>query len=769
MTAHTEEIARLTGKLVFQIDASKLQAFNQMIKQASQNMNKLGAEYTKLAQQLTRPLRLKIDTTDADKAKTKLQQALNRELKAATALQSAQRQTFTSQISQQKLVYTGKKQQANLVTALVKDQQQHAVQVAKAAHAQQQANVGTKQQVASQSQLIALQAKQARLQQTYAKTLAITAKRDAQHLLTQSKAQQVQLVAQRIAQQTQHQAIVHQARMASLAAAATAKQTASNNAQTKFQWAQQKHSVWQANQAARAAKASSGGGIASMMRGGIGGIGLGIAEALGPVGMGLAAAAAAITVASNKMQERIEERQAGASEAEQYNNLFKQMGKGNPLNQDRLRKGYEEISMRNGSTISLDDAKMFRTYAMSELQRGKSPDAILKQYEAQQASYRIAGLTPDEAKRSSVQLQQIRGKAHGDTEDLNTLTEANPLLRPYVYQAWGEKSKFKNMKDPVKLEAAFMKALPKGALTRDVIDIAQVKMVADNQAALEQQRKSIQANLNRSGSITYQQANGINSDPELATGLNERTEANNRLTASMQPVNEAFERLDRNLISFDTGLINATSRLMNLLSGKQSDGTEKPVEPQSPTSVGAAMGQRLNKQSEQRRLDGNATDSWANRLRRFATGGTLEEDKIAADENRTRWSRVKADGEGGTDLRDMGMYQTTRPGFLPRLKLNDAGMSRLFGNYKDWNLPIAMPIQGAMPNPANTIGSPVINIEGANIHIELSGGATEEDSKRVMDTVTTELDKHSKSLPDTVRGIFDNMLGTARAQQADRQ
>ncbi|MBT9302902.1 hypothetical protein, partial [Pseudomonas sp. TAE6080] len=460
-----EEIARLTGRLVFEVNSAPLQRFQTLMNRSAQTMAKFGEEYNKLAAAMNKTLKLKVDTTALDRAKGKLNNALNRELRSEVALANQRRLTFAAELSQQKLSYTGTKEQQRLVSNLVRSQQQGAVVAAKA-HAQQLKTYGTtKQQLASQDALKASLIKTARLEAIVAKTRATTLKADANHLMAMSKTQRIQEQINRAAGQAHRANIKHNAQMASMKQAAAAKAATQAQKDQRFQWAQQRQQHWQAN---KTSPSNSGG----LGLGGMGGL-----LALGGIG----AAIAGLTRAVGLIGERVQARQDATSEAEQYNNLFSQMGKGNQQNVDKLRKGYEKISMDNGAVVSLDDAKMFRTYAISEMQRGKNADQVLKQYEVQQQAYRIAGLTPEEAKRSNIQQQQIRGKGYGDTEDLNTLTEANPLLRPYILKAWGEANKFKDMSDPKKLEAAFMKALPKRGLTRDVLDRSQQMLVADNQ------------------------------------------------------------------------------------------------------------------------------------------------------------------------------------------------------------------------------------------------------------------------------------------------
>jgi hypothetical protein len=731
MTAHTEEIAKLVGTLKFNVESAGLQRFQTMLRTASQQMQRLGADYTKLAQSMTKGLRIKVDVSQAEKAKAKLQQAMDKELKAETALQNAKRSTFQSQISQQKLVYTNDKERANLVTALVKDQQQHAVQLAKTANAAQQVNGITRQQVASQGQLLALQAKQAKLQQVYAKTQAITQKRDANHLLTQSKAQQIQAVTGRIVQQQQQQAIKHQAQMASLAAAASAKQQSTNNAQTKFQWQSQRHAVWQANQAAKAAKVAnaSNSGFSGIFGNGISGIGVGIAQALGPVGLALAGVSAAITFAANKMQERIEERQKGVVEAQGFNNTFSSISK-NPEIAKSFRDAFINTQNENGGTVDTDTAKDFRTMAINMAAAGKTKDQIISTWDTRQKAFAVAGTTREDNKELNKQLGQMAADGTGAASDANIINDRMPMLTPYIIR---EYMKDKGITDYTKGLGAYNKDLKGGKGVKfSWYDEGMKKLVAENAESLERNRVSVASNLQRGTNQKFLQENGINSDPEIATALNERAQANKKLTDSMLPLNQAFERLDKNLTNLDTGAINLNAKIMNLLSGKNSDGTEDAKD-----TPRFKLGMKHRYKDEE-----------PDYLKTFS-----------------KWL--------GFDNQDS--KPETLEGFNPKKVIQLDGFQQMAQLYKQYESPSFSPMAAATTN--NTVGGTQINapitVEGATINLEVHGNVPDETIAKMMEAVEAGQDKTMAAvilkMPEVASKVLTDAFGAARAQQAERQ
>ena len=62
-------------------------------------------------------------------------------------------------------------------------------------------------------------------------------------------------------------------------------------------------------------------------------------------------------------------------------------------------------------------------------------------YETRQAAFRGAGMTAEEQRRANLQLQQIASKSQSDREDLNTFSEAAPLLVEPIRRAWAARNK----------------------------------------------------------------------------------------------------------------------------------------------------------------------------------------------------------------------------------------------------------------------------------------------------------------------------------------
>lgn len=749
MTVHSETIAQLVGKLAFQVDTAGLQRFNKMLQQSAQQMSKLGAEYQKLAQQMTKSLKLKIDVSDAEKAKAKLSHAMSREAKASKALSDQKRTTFQAELANQKLTFAGAKQQSNLVSQSVKDQQNAAVIAAKNFATQQLANGATKQQLASQNALVASQAKQARLQQIVAKTQAITQKADAQHLLTQSKAQQIQTIAARIAQQTQHQQTQHQARMASLAAAANAKQTVHNNAQTKFGWAQQKQAVWQANQQARAAKAASGGGITSMFHGGLGGIGMNIAEALGPVGMAVAALTAAVGIIGHTISERVEKRQESTADTQQYDNALAAASE-DPVTRDKFNKAYVNDYQEYGMAINKDTARTYSNSVAGLGKMGYTPEAAMKVMKDRSALFRAGNLNATQQESLNYQMGQVLAKGYASGQDYRPIEDAlGPRLAGDVdigaSRQLGYKGKDKGAK------AFMLQARTERRITPQSLDAGFAYAVSQNQEPLERHKNSIEARQARFENDKYLQTVDQQRDPALVGAINERIDAERKLTEAMGPVNKLFEELDKSLTNFDTGIINLTSKLFNMAAGKNVDGSEKTGQEKTQD--------RMTTADTPVSLDMVGTHDYSN-VDSQHQGGPIG--------NFWNWALGIKDDKPTSDAGDS---VTSWKGFNPDNTIQMDAIQRMSDLYTNQQSPSFPSINTSSSSTSGTQINAPVTVEGTNIHLEVHGSVNDENIDKIMDAVTTKMDQQAASITmqvplltsDAVRNIF----GAARAQQAD--
>jgi hypothetical protein len=748
MTAHIEEIAKLVGKLQFQVDTSQLQRFNQMMQNASKQLRQLSSEYGKLSAQMAKGLKLKMDTSGITKAKASLDNALKRQAQAEAALSNQQRKTFTAELTQQKLKYAGTKAQNQLNSASLQSQKDAAIVAAKAAASVAAGGAASKAQLATQNALVASVAKQTRLQAIQQKLAANTQKAANAHLLSQGKLQRVQ---QQI-NHAQQQAHIRAQRAATQQAAAA--QTAANKAQNsqqnagRYQMAQQRHQAWQARQNAPAT-ANNG-----MFGSGIGGV-----LALGGMIGGIGIAVSALNGLIGKLGERVEERKESVKGAEAFNSNFTAISR-DPAQQKMWRDQYIKAANDSGTNIDIDSAKDFRNFVMAQLAYGKKPDGIMKDYKLRQQVFAISGASKDDAKELNKQLGQMASDGTGNKQDYDIINDRMPMMAPYLARAYGEE---KGIRDPLKARQALNKGLKAGdGVKYSWYERAFQLMAEENQGMLEDRKKTVTYTQAQADNQKYLNDNSVNTDANLSEAMKDNVKA-------WQDVNTDLESTRAALKGFDEGLTNAQSSLLRFMFGRNMDGSKK--------SEAQQMADRMTTADMPVSLDMVGTHDYSNvdgnSQHQGGPIGNFWNWALGIKDNREEYKKQAGDlSKLAPSIWNKDGYpynQAATPGLLPELKLTSEGFTNLFGDYKNWTPPAGMPIQDAMPSAANNTFAPSINVEGSTINIELNGSASEEDRAKVMEQFKGELDKRDQRMPEIAQKAVTDMLGRARALQADHQ
>lgn len=741
----TEEIARLTGKLVFEVDSGPLHRFQTLMARSTQHMAKMGAEYNKLAAAMNKSLKLKVDTTAFDKAKEKLNNALSREHRAEAALGNQKRTTFAAELSQQKLQFAGTKEQTRLVSNLVKSQQEGAVVAAKAHAVQMRAKGITKQQLASQDALTASLAKQARLEAIAAKTRATTQKASNAHLMTMTKVQRIQQVMNQAAATAQQRAAKHTVQLASLQQTATNKATNQAQKDQKFQWAQARQQQWQANQNARNSQSSSGFGA-------MGGL-----MALGGIG----AVVGGLTAAIGALNNRIQERQQGVEQAEGFNNAFMSISK-NPEIVKAYRDSFIRSQNENGGAVDTDTAKDFRTLAINMAAAGKTLEQITDTWNVRQQAFSVAGTSKDDNKELNKQLGQMASDGTGAASDANIINDRAPMLTPYVVREYMAE---KGITDYNKGLGAYNKDLKGGKGVKYAwYDNAMRKLVKDNGESLERNRNSVATAQQRADNQAYLNTNNINSDAELSQVIKDRIQAERELNEAMQP-------LKTSLAQFDIALTGVMTGALRMMANKNADGSEKSDQQKTQermTTADTPVSLSMVGTHDYSNVDGNSQHQggpiggFYNWL--FNVKDNRESDKKQAAD-------LSKPAPDYLNQKETPYKQAVMPGFLPQLEINmdkwqkqAEAFSRVEEAGKATNY-INQPPVGVLA-PTTTNIAPVVNIEGAKIHIELHGGASEEDSAKVITAFNQELDKRDANIPQIVDRALGTIIGNARSTQS---
>jgi tape measure domain-containing protein len=536
-----ETIARLTGLLTFNVDTSGLLRFTNSMESARRKMLQLSQEATKLEKKLNLKLGIKTNSADRDKLDKQVRASLDRESKAEVLLQRARRATMTADLASQKLTMANTKQQAYIVSQSLRDQQQQAVLDSKRQKAKADQLKASGIVAKNENALAAAKTRQARLETVLGQAQQRTVILQNKQLQSMTSMQRAEVALQQVRERGQR-AVERHASVSTAAKLRDQRQTEKHQQQAeRFQWQQARQQVWQANQN-RPKPVESGMS------------GVGMLAGFGALGAGLWAATAAV----QKVAEHLGQVQTRVSDNQQFSNIIEQSAGKNPANKKFAKDEFLRISERYGTEVSNEAAKGYRTFLLAQMSRGKSISDATKMFETQQSAFRGTGMNQEEQRRAALQLQQVRSKGKSDGEDLNTLSEAAPLLVDPIRRAWAERNKHK-LDD--KLEKDFRASTKKGNLLAVDFDRGLEIFNRDNAPAIAKQSASIDANATRLSNKQFLQQQDIDSNPELIASVNNRIQAETELTEAMKPLKEATAQLD-------TAFMNMAASFLRFTMGK---------------------------------------------------------------------------------------------------------------------------------------------------------------------------------------------------------
>lgn len=616
-----DEIARLTGKLVFEVSSAPLTKFLGMLKQASQQMQSVGRQAEQLQTRLNKAFGVSSKGLGSERIKLNadIRRSLDKELATETKLSKLRRQQFTEGLAQQRLIAAGTKQEAWLQTNSLKAQQQQAVLLSKQHRAQQEAlkvELG-KAKLNTTAEQSAL--RQARLQDILQKRQARTVQLQQKAVSHQSALQRAEAALQNARASGARAAERYEATKAATAVREARAAVKHDQSSQRFAFAAERHEAWKARQSEP--KPFSLGGMA----------------------VGLSAVTAAlygVVRGVTYLGERIAQRQESASGAEQFNTALQSAGGKNIHNQQFARDQFVDISNKYGQEVSVETAKSFALFIQGQLALGKTLTQATKMFEDQSATFRAAALDKEAQKRAAYQLNQIRAKGKPEGSDVNDLFDAvGGVVAASIRQAAATRLNFKGK---VEEQAGwFKKSVTDGKIKAADFDQGMTNFLNANRDLLARQMNSIAANQQRSENQAYLNDNAVNTNAELKAVILDRIKAENELNTAMQP-------LKNTLMEFDQGLTKFNTSLIRMLIGHDANGNAVPTAMQKdpnalPGTVGAALGPRLKPAAlnEQASLDDRARPGLLNGLRRLFTGASVADDQSAAQENRARWGGGK--------------------------------------------------------------------------------------------------------------------------------
>jgi tape measure domain-containing protein len=676
-----EEIARLTGKLVFEADWAPLQRMLAMLKTAETAMKRLDREAKQLQAQLNKTFGVSGKGLGSERIKLNadIRRSLDKELATETKLSKLRRQQFQATLAEQKLVSTGERQQAWLITDKLKAQTQGAVLASKQYKAQQEAlkvDLG-RARVTATSEQSAI--RQARLQDILRRRQADTIRLQQKAASHQSALQRAEAALQNARASGIRQAERYESSKAAAAVREARAAVKHDQSSQRFAFQAEKHQAWQARQNAP-----------SEMN--FGNLAVGITSA--------SAALYGLVRGISFLNERIQQRQESASTAESFNSALQSAGGKNPANQKFAREQFVDISTKYGQEVSVETAKSFALFIQGQLALGKTLTQATKMFEDQSATFRAAALDKEAQKRAAYQLNQIRAKGKPEGSDVNDLFDAvGGVVAASVRQAAATRLNFKGK---VEEQAGwFKKSVTDGKILSKDFDLGMSNFLNANKDLLERQMGSIAANQQRAENQAYLNDNTVNTNAELKAVILDRIKAEGELNTALQPLKESLMKFDQGLTKFNTSLI-------RMMIGHDANGNATPnamkKDPNPlPGTVGAALGPRLKDKSltVQADLEERAKPGLLNDLRRLFSGKAVEDDQAKALENKERWAGRIIDP---VELMNFDTYRLTSPNLGKDPENLADGKLRQFRAYQPYTAKDIM--EGAVAQQRNAQPAP---------------------------------------------------------------
>lgn len=384
MTAHNEEIARLTGVLQFDVKTGPLLAFEQMLKRVQANMVGVMRTADDLNKRLDSKLRISTKRDASTAANTAVQKSLDKQIATEGKLARLRQSQFRAQLAEQKLTSAGKREESFLQSAALKQQVTAAVLASKQHKAEQEAlkvDVGKAklQATVEQSKI-----REARLADILQRRQERTVQLQQQAALHQSKLQRAE--ASLIAARERGIRLAEKHQQSRLAAAAREARASVRGEQTagRYSMAQERHAAWQARQDR---PESSG---------------------LGGLTVGLGAAGAALyglTTALSYASERIQHRQEQAADNQQFDNTLLAAGN-NDKERARIKDAYISNSQEYGMKIDRESAVAYSNMIQGFRAQGKTLEQAIQLQKDQAAVFRIGNLDKTQQYSAALQLNQ---------------------------------------------------------------------------------------------------------------------------------------------------------------------------------------------------------------------------------------------------------------------------------------------------------------------------------------------------------------------------
>ncbi|NWE72012.1 hypothetical protein HX857_25225 [Pseudomonas gingeri] len=730
MSMH-EEVARLTGTLVFNANTTPLQQFMAMMQNASKILNTFAKDYERLNKIMSKSIKVKLDTSGLDKAKAKLEHAQAKANKANQAVASQRDKVASAKTPAQ--ARTEEAQLARLQTAKARaDRELLRVQ------GQATKNQGALQAISQKAQ-----------------THAATLKQKAQALNYQTAAQK----------QIQSHRNARHATFQSIAANRNAiQQQQLSNLQVKGAKINSGgHSSGSHGGMARFFGSHSGNlhnvakGIASVgnTTSSFGSVLSGFTSALSPATLALGGFGIAIAGASSALgalHERVEAREHSTADSEQFGFALQASGDDTET-QKKARAGYLKASQDYANPINTDTAKEYVKQFRAMTGKGYSDDDAIQFLDNAAAVKRAANITGIDNTMMDRETRNALSKGKLDSRQsmavLSHLGAVSGMFEFGVAKNRGYKgdesgaSKYLNKDHHAQFTAKDLIAGYDYVAnnTRDVQE-RHAGSIENSEIALKNQK--------------FLQRVAQENNPELISAIHDRIKAE-------EDLNKAMEPLQKTLLNFDIALTKAETGLLNWASGLNMDGSKKTEQqklqedlspPDMPVSLSmVGTPDYSNVDTNTQRQTGPIGNFW-----NWALG---VKDKPVE----TPTLGTPAIPDLDTGLQSFNSASDKNLNYQPK----QSKMPNLYDTLSA--MQSAMSDSGQMQAATTTsqVFNTPITVEGANINVTLYGTANEGDKREIVALIDKGMKDTLSQVPNIAKGTLKDALGNARAQQAERQ
>lgn len=734
--AHQEEIARLTGKLVFQADTGPLRNLMTMMENANKKLNGFALNFEKLSRVTSKKFKVHVDTKELDRFKAELRSLEGKATQAKI------------KVGVEKYALDHHK------SAAVQSPAKIAAQEARLSRAQAAQAVADKKVAAAQAQVIKNQGLTATIaQKAQAHGAVLTQKAQSLNFQQQRQTQQSTQSAQRHASQQTTAANRHTIQQQQIAKNAHQAANGYSNAKAKPAKKHGGMSTFFGGPSNPAGHGAHGGGFAQMF-GGVNrlGTGMGMTDAvsgivgafnpvLGALG-GFGIAVGAATGLLHLMNEHLDKRQETVTDSEQFVLALKSFSE-DPKEQKAMADAYIATNKKYALQTNVETARQYSMQARTLMSVGKTAPQATHMIDSQDAMIRAANMGAQAQGNFKNELNHliVGGKGSLTGAQWRSLWNALGALGPLVQQQTAAVMGYKGKAEGA---AEFLKHNKKqtGA---DQVYAGMDRAAQMSQGIIDRHTSSVEAKQIDLETTKYLQNVGIETSDSMLEATKDRIAAEEELAKAMLPVNKAWAEFDEWLFRFNSWII----RLMAHAFGKNENADKNTPE-------------AMEKRKQEAADHGGSLAYQGNVVSKDKDGNLVNSDGSA---NRGLFGDLKSlfgmdkPAEPTTPLLAAPAMPTLQQGpSFPGFAQGIANMQDVIKQNQANSSPSAQ--QAA----STTVNAPINIVNNNTINSTISGAS--EDKVNAM--LEAGLRNNAVMMPQHAEAALKNMLGNARASQAER-